>query len=75
VSGANRYDDLADRLEAISEDLGDLSLDVLKEAMRSGATRRPDADKKLVQARRAVEKAAHLVRNLGNPDATDDWGD
>jgi hypothetical protein len=75
VSGSNRYDDLADRLESISEDLGDLSMDVLKEAMRSGATRRPDADKKLVQARRAVEKAAHLVRDLGDPNASDNWDD
>jgi predicted DNA-binding protein len=71
----SRYDELAERLDALSEDLGDLSLDVLKEAMRSGAIRRPDADKKLVQARRAVEKAAQLVRNLGNPDATNEWDD
>lgn len=71
----SRYDELADRLDSISEDLGELSMDVLKEAMRAGATRRPDADKKLAQARRAVDKAAQLVRNLGDPHAADGWDD
>jgi stalled ribosome rescue protein Dom34 len=66
MSSSSRYDDIADRLEAISEELGDASIDVLSEAIRAGATTRPVEDKKLAQARRAVEKAANLVRGLGN---------
>ncbi len=57
-----RLDELAERLEAISTELDDLILDALREAADAGATRRPDLDKRLTQARRAVEKAAHLLR-------------
>lgn len=57
-----RLDELAERLEAITTELDDLILDALREAADAGATRRPDLDKRLTQARRAVEKAAHLLR-------------
>lgn len=57
-----RLEELADRLEAISAELDDLVLDVLREAAGAGATRRPEVDKRLTQARRAVDKAAHLLR-------------
>lgn len=57
-----RLEELAGRLEAISAELDDVALDVLREAAGSGATRRPDLEKRLTQARRAVDKAAHLLR-------------
>lgn len=55
------YDHLADRLDAVAEDLDQLMFDQLREASaaRSG---RPADDKRLTQARRAVEKAATLLR-------------
>lgn len=58
---AGPYESLADRLEAIAADLDELALEQLREASaaRSG---RPVDDKRLMQARRAVEKAAHLLR-------------
>ena len=59
-----RYADLAGRLEQIAAELDDLALDLLHEAVAQGATRRPDADRVLTQARRAVEKAAHLLGSL-----------
>jgi hypothetical protein len=59
-----RYDDLAERLEAIGGELDELSFDLLQEAVAGGATERPAADRTLTQARRAVEKAAHLLREL-----------
>ena len=62
----SRYDDLAERLEAIGADLDELSFDVLQEAVASGATQRPAVDKTLTQARRAVEKAAQLLRQAGD---------
>ena len=52
------------RLEAIAEELDDISFEMLREAAADGATSRPPADKKLTQARRAVEKASHLLRQL-----------
>jgi hypothetical protein len=58
----SRYDELAERLEAIGTELDELSFDVLQEAVAQGATQRPTADKTLTQARRAVEKAAQLLR-------------
>ncbi len=58
----SRYDELAERLEAIGAELDELSFDVLQEAVAQGATQRPAADKTLTQARRAVEKAAQLLR-------------
>ena len=59
-----RYADLASRLEEIGAELDELSLDLLHEAVAEGATKRPDADRALTQARRAVEKAAHLLGSL-----------
>jgi len=61
-----REDDLADRLAAIVEDLDELMLDRLQEALADGATSRPASDKVLSQARRAVDKAQRLLRQ---PDA------
>jgi hypothetical protein len=65
----DRFDDLADRLEAIVGELDELSFDLLQQAVADGATQRPAADRSLTQARRAVEKAATLLRQLGEPDA------
>ncbi len=59
------YDNLADRLDAVAEELDDVMFDQLREA---SATRggRPIDDKRLTQARRAIEKASRLLR--GNTD-------
>lgn len=56
-----RYDDLADRLAAIVEELDQITFDQLREAAAEGKPR-PVDDRRLTQARRAVEKAAHLLR-------------
>ncbi|MDQ3542765.1 MAG: hypothetical protein M3431_02695 [Actinomycetota bacterium] len=69
----SRYTEIAERLRGVGSDLDDLALDLLHEAMADGATRRPDADKVLTQARRAVEKAAALLERL-DPTATDPTG-
>lgn len=49
--------DLAERLQGIADDLDELIFDRLRE-------RRTDTDKQLTQARRAVEKAIHLLTRL-----------
>jgi hypothetical protein len=59
-----RYQELAERLEAIGVELDELSFDLLQQAVADGATQRPVADRTLTQARRAVEKAAGLLRRL-----------
>lgn len=60
----SRYDELADRLESIVADLDELAFDQLREAVADGATARPTTDKELAKARRAAEKAAHILRHL-----------
>jgi hypothetical protein len=60
VSGG-QYDDLADRLQVVADDLDQITFDQLREASAQGRGR-PADDKRLTQARRAVEKAIHLLR-------------
>jgi hypothetical protein len=67
-----RWEELAARLDAISEDLGDLSIESVREALASGAGTRPDADRVLARARRSVDKAAHLLRTGGSDSGGDD---
>jgi hypothetical protein len=58
------YDEFIERLEAIAADLDDLAFDRLREAVADGEVARPPQDKKLMQARRAIEKAAAVLRQL-----------
>ena len=62
------FGSLADRLESIVEDLDELAFDRLREAVADGATQRPQSDKELSKARRAAEKAAHILRTLSDRD-------
>jgi hypothetical protein len=57
-------DELADRLRAISEEITDLAIDSLRESLRRGESKRPASERSLTQARRAVEKAEHLLRSM-----------
>ena len=59
------HDDIVEQLEAISERLGDMSMVLLRDAIESGQPR-PSEDRTLTQARRAVDKAADLLRRLSN---------
>jgi hypothetical protein len=61
------FGSLADRLDTLVADLDELAFDRLREAVAQGAISRPTSDKELTKARRAVEKAAHILRNLDEP--------
>lgn len=65
MSGA--FDDLAERLESIAAELDDRAFELLREAAAEHSGR-PLDDKRLTQARRAVEKAAHLLRGQPGDD-------
>jgi hypothetical protein len=56
-------DDIRSRLEAIAEELADLAIGVLREAVEQGADKRPDLEKRITRARTSVEKAAHLLHD------------
>jgi exonuclease VII small subunit len=58
------YDQLVDRLESIASDLDEMAFDQLREAVEDGEVARPASDKKLMQARRAIEKATVILRQL-----------
>ena len=53
---------IRERLEVIAEELADLAIEALRAAVEGGEEKRPAAEKRLTQARRAVEKAAGLLK-------------
>jgi hypothetical protein len=57
-------DDIRARLESIAEELTDLAIAALREAVEAGAEKRPDLERRLSRARTAVEKAAHLLEGV-----------
>ncbi|MCX7620202.1 MAG: hypothetical protein N2037_05080 [Acidimicrobiales bacterium] len=63
------FDDLADRLDAISEELADLALAQLRNALdgdNAGSDEAVTIEKRLIRARRAVVKASGLLRGVGD---------
>ena len=58
------YAELVRRLESIAADIDELAFDRLREAVADGEVTRPADDKRLMQARRAIEKAAGVLRQL-----------
>ena len=58
------YDALARRLETVAADLDEIAFDQLREAVADGEVERPADDKKLMQARRSIEKAVGILRQL-----------
>ncbi|MEY4404234.1 MAG: hypothetical protein RI976_165 [Actinomycetota bacterium] len=52
---------IIDQLKTISDQLADRALSVLKEAHAAGESKRPEEERTLTQARRAVEKAISLL--------------
>jgi hypothetical protein len=65
---AGEFDDIRARLEQIAEELTDLAIQRLKESIDAGGTELPVDEKRLTRARRAVEKAAAILRE---PDELD----
>jgi hypothetical protein len=59
-----RYDQLADRLDAIGEEIADLAIEEIRGALAAGQTQRPASERRLTQARRSVDKASHLLRRM-----------
>lgn len=57
-------DDLIARLRSVSDDLADRAIAVLSEASRARETKRPEEERALTQARRAVEKAIAVLERM-----------
>lgn len=58
---AGEFDDIRSRLEGIAEELADLAIVRLRESIDAGGHELPVDEKRLTRARRAVEKAAHIL--------------
>ena len=58
---AGEFEDVADRLRVIAEELADLAIVRLRESIDAGGTELPVDEKRLTRARRAVEKAIHIL--------------
>lgn len=61
--------DIMMRLEAIADDLSEMTMNLLTQAIQDGQTVRPPQEKSLSQARRSVEKA---LQHLGKPASNSD---
>jgi len=62
ASTRRRLAEIAAQLESISASLDEISFDVLREASERKSSR-PDIDRTITQARRAIEKASRLLQS------------
>jgi hypothetical protein len=63
-------DDIRGRLAAIEEELSDIAIARLRDTIEAGGTKAPVDERRLTRARRAVERAIHL---LSDPQEQDDY--
>ncbi len=64
-----KLEEIRGRLENISEELADIGMEALREALDGQeATQRPEIEKRLTRARRAVDKATAIIS--GGPEST-----
>lgn len=64
-------DDIRSRLESISDELADIALDHLREASAKGGDAKEE--RVITRARRAVDRAAHLLAGGGAPEDDHDF--
>lgn len=63
----DRLHEIARDIDSLSASLDEISFDVLREAQREGRAR-PQLDRTITQARRALEKASRLLTGDGPVD-------
>lgn len=56
-----RLEEIRQRLVNLGDELEDIGLDVLREAVDKGETKRPPIEKTIATARRAIDKAARTL--------------
>lgn len=65
---AGEFEDIRQRLEVIGEELADLAIERLRESIDAGGSELPVEERRLTRARRAVEKAAAILREPDDHD-------
>lgn len=64
LSSVADVEDIKSRLQDIAEDLAELALASLRDAVDAGAAERPEAERRYTRARTSVEKAIHLLEGV-----------
>lgn len=64
--------EVADELAAIVERLDAIAFDALRDAVASGKTARPEAERRVVRARNAIERARRILEDGGVQEGADD---
>jgi uncharacterized protein YheU (UPF0270 family) len=65
---AGEFEDIAQRLQVISEELADLAIVRLRESIDAGGHELPVDEKRLTKARRAVDKAVAVLSDRDDHD-------
>jgi len=65
---AGEFDHICERLDAIAEELTDLGMQRLRDSIDAGGHELPVDERRLAKARRAVEKAAYVLREPDDRD-------
>ena len=65
------FEALRSRLATVAESVSEAALEELRSALALGQRGRVDRERKLTHARRAIEKAIHLLEQLDGTDAGD----
>ena len=71
MSNEDILEEICADLDRVRERLDDLAFDLLREAVREKADRRPELEKRVTRARRALERALATLRSA-NFDADDE---
>jgi hypothetical protein len=58
---AGEFDEIRGRLQAIADELAELAIERLRESIDAGGEELPVDERRLTRARRAVEKAVHIL--------------
>lgn len=72
MSNEEILDEICGELDRVRERLDDLAFDLLREAVREKADRRPELEKAVTRARRALERAIATLRSAPMSSADDE---
>jgi|AP92_2_1055481.scaffolds.fasta_scaffold03989_4 hypothetical protein len=58
---SNSHESIQEKLRAISDEIADLAMSDIRNSIEEGHNKTSDIEKRLTRARRAIEKAIHLL--------------
>jgi len=58
---SNSHESIQEKLRAISDEIADLAMSDIRHSIEEGHNKTSDIEKRLTRARRAIEKAIHLL--------------